>query len=144
MYKIILIALIFSFSCDKIPNQINQIEYRENLSGSEFKEAIIGKWESVYKMQGKENVEYLELTRQGIAKIIIEKDGITIWYFGSYYVDFLRPPTDYMVTFAELTIKTSKGNIILSRVNFGLHNGVPFDELLLRIDKEPYGVLKKR
>jgi hypothetical protein len=48
------------------------------------------------------------------------------------------------VTFAELTIKTSEKNIILSRVNFGLHNALPLEAgPFLRIDEAPYGVLKK-
>lgn len=143
-FEFILIMLIFCLGCHKTPTQVDQIELREGLSASEFKEAIIGKWQSVYEKPGKENVLYLELSRKGSAKIIIKKDSDKKEYEGNYSIDFLRPPSIGMVTLAELTIKTSKENIILSRVNFGLHNAFPVEAgFLLRIDNEPYGVLKK-
>ena len=143
-FEFTLIMLIFCLCCHKTPTQIDQIELREDLSESEFKKAIIGKRQSVYEIPGKQNVEYLELTRHGNAKIIIKQDGDKKEYKGSYSITFLRPPTEGMVTLAEFTIKTSKENIILSRVNFGLHNAFPVEAgFLLRIDNEPYGVLKK-
>ena len=111
-FKLILIVLIFSFGCDKSPNQIDQIEYREDLSESEFKEAIIGKWESVYETPGKANVDYLELTNYNNAKIIIKQDSSKKEYNGSYSIIFLRSPSEDMVTLAELTLKTSEENII--------------------------------
>jgi len=142
-FIVILIALIFYESCHKTPTQIDQIELREGLSASEFKEAIIGKWQSVYEIPGKQNIEYLELTRQGNAKIIIKSDGNKKEYKGGYSITFLRPPTEGMVTLAELTIKTSKENITLSWVNFGHHNAFPVEVFFLMIDKEPYGVLQR-
>lgn len=140
--EFILIILIFSLDCCRTPTEVNQTELREGLSESEFRAAILGKWESVFEHPGKQNVAYLELTCQGKAKITITHDGNKKEYKGGYSITFLRPPTEGMVTLAELTIKTSNENIILSRVNFGLHNAVPFDEYLLRIEKEPYGVLR--
>lgn len=103
-FEFILIILIFFLSCHKTPTQVDQIELREGLSEFEFKEAIIGKWKSVHEIPGKQNIEYLELTSQGNAKIIIKQDGNKKEYKGSYSLAFLRPPTEGMVTLAELTI----------------------------------------
>jgi len=142
--NLILTVLIFCLSCHNTPTQVEQIELREDLSEAEFKKAIIGNWQSVYETPGKEIVDYLELDLQGNAKIIIKQAGNKREYQGNYRIIFLRPPTKGMVTLAELTIQTSGENIILSQVNFGLHNAVHAQVgFLLRIDKEPYGVLKK-
>ena len=145
---LILIVFVFCLGCDKTPTKTSTLidwsNYRSNFSSSEFKEAIIGKWISVFEHQGKENVEYLELSRYGKAIVMIKKDINGKTHTGDYSIHFSRPPRADFVTLAELTIKTSKGDILLSRINFGLHNGVltgigPF----LRIDREPYGVLEK-
>jgi hypothetical protein len=142
-FEFILVMFIVCLGCHKTPTQVDQIKLREGLSASEFKEAIIGKWKSVYEIPEKQNIEYLELGRKGNAKIIIKQDGNKKEYKGSYSIVFLRPPTVGMITFAELTIKTAKESIILSRVYFGIHNAVPIEGCLLRNDNEPYGVLQK-
>ncbi len=142
-FEFVLIMLILCLNCHRTPTQVDQIELREDFSESEFKEAIIGKWESVFEIPGKQNIGYLELTRQGNAKIIIKQDGNKKEHKGSYSLTFLRPPMEGNVTLAELTIITSKESIILSRVNFGIHNAFPAEVFFLRIDKEPYGVLQR-
>ena len=143
-FKFFLIVFMICLGCHTTPTQVEQIELRSDFSESEFKEAIIGEWQSVYEIKGEENIKYLELGEQGKVKLILEKDSIGIEYEGHYSVDFLRPPSEGMVTLAELTISTSKGSIILSHVNFGLHNALPAESgPFLRIDNSPYGVLKK-
>ena len=145
---VIITLLFLSLGCDKTPNdnqaQQNQIELREDFSASEFKEAIVGKWHSVWERPGEEYVKYLELHQQGEAKIIISKDIDSKLSEGNYSINFLRPPATGNVTFAEITIATSNDTIILSRVNFGYHSAFPMEgDLLLRIDEAPYGVLKR-
>ena len=144
----ILIVLIFCFSCNKTPNDSqefqSQIKLKDDLSETEFKKAIVGKWESVFEAQGKKSIEYLELNQEGDAKIIIKIDGNKKEYDGNYSITYLRTPAEGMVTLAELTIKTDKESIILSRMNFGLHNAFPTNSgYFLRNDEEPFGVLKK-
>lgn len=50
----IMLALFFCFACDELPtdNQDFQsnIKLREDLSKVEFKEAVIGKWETVFEI----------------------------------------------------------------------------------------------
>ena len=46
----ILIVIIINFGCNKNPTQL-EFELREDLSETEFKEAILGKWESAYEKQ---------------------------------------------------------------------------------------------
>lgn len=121
-----------------------QLVLKENFSEQVFKEAIIGKWKSAWKHSTKKNIYYLELYQNGKVKIIIEENGNLKEIKGSYNISFVRPPTESSITLAEITIKTSNGNIVLSRVNFGFHNALPMDRgLFLRIDSEPFGVLEK-
>ncbi len=142
--NVILFILIFCLGCNKTTTETNWSDYRSDLSASDFKEAIIGKWKSVFEAPpGKENIEYLELSRTGKAKIVIKKNGDRKTIAGDYSINFPRPPVKGSVTLAELIIEKSNGNIILSRVSFGLHNGVSATDILLKIDKEPYGTLKK-
>ncbi|MFA9391505.1 MAG: hypothetical protein ACERKD_16970 [Prolixibacteraceae bacterium] len=119
-------------------------ELKENFSDSEFKEAIIGKWQSIFEHEGQENVIYLELSNQNKAKITIEKESKQNKYEGDYKVSYLRPPDEGMVTLAEITILTSNDTLVLSRVNFGLHNYFPAERgPFLRIDQSPYGVMER-
>lgn len=142
--KLIPIALIIFLGCEKNPTQNYWSHYRGYLSASDFKKTIIGTWISVWEHRGKENVEYLELNRKGNATIMIGKDGNRNNYRGRYRIDFPSPPREDLATLAELTIMTSQGNILLSRVHFGYHNMVGTDNVpFLRIDKEPFGVLRK-
>ena len=144
MSKFCLAALVLGLGCTETPTQFEQPELREDFSEAEFKEAIIGKWQSVYEKPGQENVEYLELGQQGNAKAIIVQNDSRREFEGNYAVSFLRPPTKEVVTFAELTISMPGGDLKLSKVNFGLHNAFPVESgLFLRIDEAPYGVLRR-
>ncbi len=143
------ICLIFVFiGCEgSITSSIeyySNVEIRENLLAFEFKEAIIGRWENQLIIQDKANIEKLDLSRSGKARIIIVENNARKVLIGEYFVTFRQPPDIGSVTLAEITIKNSAESIVLSHVNFGLHNMVGgSDENFLRIDSEPYGVMKK-
>jgi len=66
-------------------------------------------------------------------------------YSGPYTITFDREPNAGSVTFATISIRPRESDpIVLSRVNFGLHNGINIKEgIVLRIDKEPHGVMKR-
>lgn len=138
-------VLITSLFCNKEPTSGDpNIELRSDFSEFEFNQALIGEWESVYDVPSAENVQYLKLTEQGKATLILKKENTETEYKGNYTTDFLRPPTEGMVTFAELTISTSTDTIILSRLNFGYNNAFPIESgLYLRIERSPYGTLKR-
>jgi hypothetical protein len=151
--NLIIFICLFTFTgCDEISDDIcdndalfpnSSLELRSDFLEDEFKSAILGKWESVFKHIDKENVIQLKLNNQGIVCLTLEKNEVLRNYDGNYIVTFLRPPSEEMVTFAQIKIQASD-TIILSRVNFGLHNAFPVDEgLFLRIDDSPYGVLSR-
>jgi hypothetical protein len=121
---------------------IDRNNLRDDLSASEFKNALIGKWQSVFELEGWENVTYLKLDNQGKAGIILEKDGVSQEYSGDYTVDFIYEPMPENVTLAEITISGPEKEIVLSRVNFGLHNAFRYG-IFLRIEKPPLGVLER-
>ena len=144
--------IVLCFCCNKESDKNNEasdnkneaIELRDNFSETEFKNALIGEWRSVFELAGKENVIYLKFDNQGKARIIIEKDSVEKEYSGDYTVDFLREPAEEMMTIARIIISSSDKEIVLSWVNFGLHNAFPADYgLFLRIEKPPYGVLER-
>ncbi len=143
----ILFILTTIYGCgatDSNKQEPPQLVLKENFSEQGFKEAIIGKWKSVWKHSTKKNIDYLELNKNGGIKIIIDENGNLKEIRGSYNISFIRPPTEGSITLAEITIKTSNDNIVLSRVNFGFHNALPMDRCpFLRIDSEPFGVLEK-
>ena len=121
----------------------SQIELREDLSATDFKKALIGKWTSVFTYQSRPNVQQAEFRTDGTAAVVIIHNGKKEELSGTFKVDFEREPNPGMVTFARITISGEKP-IELKRVNFGLHNGVHWNlGPLLRIDTEPRGVLKK-
>ena len=147
-YFIIFSVFISLIGCDKESDtdartESEIIELKENFSADEFKEALIGKWQSVFENDGKENVIYLELNDKNEAKITLDKDNVSNDYQGDYVVDFIRQPMEGYVTLGEITISTQNKIIKLSRVNFGLHNALPVDSMYLRIDESPYGVLDR-
>lgn len=149
MKKIISLLLVAALTgCNGTNTKVETISkenvLKENFSETEFKQAIIGKWKSVWKYPKKKNVSYLELNQNGKVKIIIEENGNLQEIKGTYNISFLRTPVKSMITLTKLTITTPEGNIILSRVNFGLHNALPYNSgPFLRIDEEPCGVLEK-
>ncbi len=149
-YFIILSVLISLIGCDKESDSDTDtktdseiIELTEDFNADEFKEALIGKWQSVFEHSEYENVIYLELNADGEAKITLDKDNVSNDYRGDYTIDFTRQPMEGNVTLGEITISTQNKIIKLSRVNFGLHNAMPADSMYLRIDESPYGVLNR-
>jgi len=149
-YFIILSVLISLIGCDKESDSdadkktdTKIIELKEDFTSDEFKEAITGKWHSVFVFPGYENVINLELNTVGEAKITLSKDNVSNDYQGDYTVDFTRQPMKGNVTFGDITISTQNKIIKLSRVNFGVHNAMPSDSMYLRIDESPYGVLDR-
>jgi len=121
------------------------VELKSNLSASDFKSAVVGRWKSVFTYKDKRNIQSLEFRSDGIAHLIVTQTNKSQQYSGPYTITFEREPDEGAVTFATITIKANGSDpITLSRVNFGLHNGVHTNQgLLLRIDREPHGVLKK-
>jgi len=124
------VCFLACISCEKEscnPNDV--LELRMDFTEEEFLMAIIGKWESVWETDGFENVTYLELCKQGNAKITL-KEGSTVEYFeGNYTVEFTN--LGYR-TRADITITTPKRNIILSDAQFDLHNGLSVTKLYFR------------
>lgn len=126
------------------PANTSTIELKEDFSASDFKSALVGKWKSIFSYKDKQNIQRLEFASDGNASLVIEQANKSQEYSGPYTISFERAPDAGAVTFATITIRPRESNpIVLSRVNFGLHNGVHADQgLLLRIDSEPHGVLK--
>jgi hypothetical protein len=143
--KILFIFLALCLCCNSAMGENQEtkstIQIKGSLSESEFKKAIIGTWKAVWNHPEKENIKYLELKRDGLAKIIIQnKQEIE----GNYVVNFLSGHTKGIVTFAEIIIKASQSEIVLSRVSFGHHSALPMNRgPFLRVDTEPFGVLEK-
>jgi hypothetical protein len=127
------------------PSKVPGIELGEDLSAAEFQRALVGRWESVYAYEGKPNVQHLGFGSRGQASLLITHDGGSVRYSGPYSVDFDREPGAGSVTLATITIGAGGSEpVVLSRVNFGLHSGVPLQEgVVLRIDGEAQGVLKR-
>ena len=120
-----------------------QVELRENLNALEFRSALVGKWISVFEHPSKKNIEELEFKAEGVAYMTIVHNREKQQYSGRYSVDFEREPSLDMVTFAQIKI-SGDNPIELRRVNFGLHNAMHSEEgLLLRIDSEPHGALRR-
>jgi len=125
---------------------ISTIELKEDLSASDFNAAIVGKWRSMFTYKNKRNVQNLEFTSDGAASILIRQDDKTTSRSGPYTVELELRQTSGTVKSATITIRPKHSlQIVLSRVHFGLHNGVNIKEgPLLRIDGEPRGVLKRK
>ena len=121
------------------------MELKEDFSASDFKAALVGKWKSVYTYKNKPNIQKMEITSDENISLVVTEADQSQHHSGPYTITFDREPCAGIVTFATITINPDEPEpIVLSRVNFGLHNGIPLDEgVVLRIDREPYGVLKK-
>jgi hypothetical protein len=153
MKRTYLFLVVLTAGCKPQPNvptdasgarhAAGQVELRENLSAVEFKSALLGRWVSVFEYPSKRDIKGLEFKAEGVADLTIVHDGENQQYSGTYTVEFDRAPDPHKVTFAQIKI-SGDNPIALRRVNFGLHNGMPLNEgLLLRIDAEPHGVLKR-
>lgn len=147
------ISLILFFSCNKesdkneLDKKNEPLELRSNFSETEFKNALIGEWKSVFENPEYENVIYLKFDIQGKSIIKIKKDSVENEYSGDYNVSFIREPAEGNTTLAKIVFSSSEKNVELSRVCFDLHNGIhdasdPFG-FLLRIYDPPYGVLSR-
>jgi hypothetical protein len=130
--------------CGNESPEVTEIELRSDLDEEEFKQAIAGEWQSVYEIAGEENVTYLHLGQENQVSLTLRKNGAAKEFSGVYTLSFIRTPVPGTVTMAEMDIQTSDTLIVLSRINFGLHNAFPMSEgLFLRIDEAPYGVLDR-
>ena len=146
--RLALVLLVFCIGCINAASRdretLSPTRLQESLSEPEFSKALIGKWKSVWELEGKETIEYLELTRNGEAKIGIQKGADMREIEGNYRIMFLRPASKGMVTLAELVVETPGETVVLSYVSFGLHNALPIERgPFLRIDAEPFGVLER-
>jgi len=55
-----ILGIVLCLSCNKESDINNEpIELRDNFSETEFKNALIGEWQSVFEIEGNENVIYL-------------------------------------------------------------------------------------
>lgn len=121
-------------------------QLKSDFGAADFKAAIIGEWNSVFTYKNRSNIQSLKLTADGHATLVVaETDSSQKQYSGAYAVTFDREPGVGAVTFATITIKPKDApEVILSRVTFGLHNGINIREgIVLRIDQGPHGVLKR-
>ena len=140
------IIIFFSFcviclSCDKEScNPNDMLELRTDFNEEEFLKAILGQWEGVLEIETRANVTYLELCEQGNAKITLKEEGTVEHFEGNYTVEFthIGNPTS-----ADITIITSKENLILSRVHFGFNSLVSSTEPFLTIDGPIWGLLSR-
>jgi hypothetical protein len=128
-----------------VESETRKILLKEDLGASDFKMALIGRWVSVFTYKGKRNLQNLEFMPGGNASLLITRDDESQQHSGPYSVSFDREPIEGAVTFATITVTPEGADpIVLSRANFGLHNGIPLQQgVVLRIDSEPHGVLKK-
>ena len=109
MKNIILIFILLlgcnGTSIDCLEEYQSNIVIREDLTESEFKKAIIGHWENQFEVSGKINVETLDISRKGTAKVVISKNSSKDQYSGDYIVNLIRPYEEGTVTLAEIIIK---------------------------------------
>lgn len=147
MKKLIIFCFVcinLCLSCGNDSPEETEIELREDLNEGEFKQAILGEWQSVYEIDGEENVTYLNLGKEKNVNITLRKNSTEEEFSGVYTLSYMRTPVPGTVTMAKIDIQASDTLIVLSRVNFGLHNALPIGEgLFLRIDDAPYGVLER-
>lgn len=147
MKKLIIFSVIcisLNYSCGNDSPEETEIELRDDLTEEEFKQAILGEWQSVFELEGAENVVYLNLGQGNEVDITLWKNSVEKEFSGEYSLSFMRTPVLGVVTLAEMDIQAFDTLIVLSRINFGLHNALPSSErLFLRIDDAPYGLLSR-
>jgi hypothetical protein len=141
---VLILSFLLCFCCGELNTKIDILELRSDFTETEFKAAIVGKWQSVYELAENKNVIFLKFYEQNNVKVTTKKNDAKEDFDGSYSVEFLRPASKGIVTWAKITIKTTTGELILPRVSFDKHNAFSVGtELFLRIDESPYGVLKR-
>jgi hypothetical protein len=137
------ICLFICFCCCKKEADIKKdsVELRSNFSETEFKNALIGEWRSVFEDTEYENVIYLKFDDQNKSTIILKKDDIEKEYSGNYVISFIKEPAKGNITIAKIIISSSKREIELSGVYFSEHNASSVGSGLF-LEEPPYGVLE--
>jgi len=121
------------------------VKLGSNLSAAEFKTALAGKWDSAYMREKWRSIQRARFEADGTAEVVVVHKGKARKYAGGYRLYFERPPDPGSVTLARIVVDSQgSGQLVLSRVWFGWHNGVSQREgLVLRIDREPHGALTR-
>jgi len=131
----------------------------DNLDADAFKAALVGEWVSVFTGPSGRYVRRLVMDATGGATVTLAGEEAAPVVAGPYTVTFSRPLSEQCVTLGRIESRDPSASepLVLSRVNFGRHNGtlfiepfgtpLPFDpasnRLLLRIDRPPHGVLMR-
>ena len=118
------------------------VELRENFSEAEFENAIIGTWVSALESEDRTNVRFLKIDCENNVEITIQKNGLSKSYVGDLTVEYLRPPGPGNVTRAKFIITTKVEEIVLSDVEFGRNNFLPYENRYLRNYVSPYATLE--
>ncbi len=120
--------------------------YRGYLSDRQFRWAVIGKWTSAWAVPGRQNIEYLELSWLGRAKVVIDDSGKKSVYAGPYHIIYTRPPHPSSVTIADVVIEgrtAPNGGLRLPGVHFDMTNVIGSGRMFLRTRREPFGTLTR-
>jgi hypothetical protein len=129
-----------------VPSSSTKPDYRNNFTAPEFSKAIVGCWTSVFTYPFSSNIREAEFRSDGKAVVSVISSNTNEEVAGAYRVEFPHEPDQGMITVARIVIHSGGRDFVLAGVNFGHHNGVMWDAgsgPFLRIDKEPYGVLKR-
>ena len=118
------------------------VELRGNFSEDEFENAIIGTWQSALESEDRTHVRFLKIDCEKNVEITIVENGLSESYIGDLFVEYLRPTSPSMITRAKLIITTKVEEIVLSDVQFGRNNFLPYDNLYLRNYLSPYATLE--
>jgi hypothetical protein len=143
----ILVVFILFVSCfpnkDSNSNNSHAIKIAQNLNKNDFKAVLIGEWNSKFTYNNKQNIKYVKFNKNQTVDIIIFDTNKENKYSGNYLIIFPKKKANDTIVTIKITPKNNK-EIILENVHFGLHNCVHMSVgLLLRIDNEPFGVMKK-
>lgn len=122
------------------------VELKDNLDSGAFQKALVGSWSSVFSDKSRDFIRFLRIGTDGAASVTIQKrNGEQRSITGPYELSFVRPPSPGDVTLGNIAIVAPSGEkVVLTRVNFGLHNAVLMKEgPFLRIGGSPSGVLER-
>ena len=152
---LIVLLIVLCFGCvtknssedRKVDSYLALSEVEDNTYARDFANAIIGKWETVFTNPNGDNIKSAEFSPDGVVRLVVTRGNISEAKTGKYRIQFERKPSANMVTLGRIVVETRPGELVLSRVWFGDHNGVMFPDAnyrpFLRVDKEPYGVMKR-
>lgn len=93
-----------------------------------------GQWESVFHTPSHSNVTWAEFRADNTATVIVTTGDMVRTNTWSYRLEFERPPAASMDTLATITVHAAEGDCVLQQVNFGQHNAVQPNRVLVRID----------